>query len=131
MHLDVTLKRGVWIDPAKFIQQIADAGYAARKDDVRVTLTGTVSKGGDRLLVTVDDLKAGSVKFELVLAKGRNEKEASAWSDAFKAVGESAGKPIELEGFWTPANLKKNKDALPTLSVIRFAAVKPDEEGKE
>ena len=130
VHLEVTLKQGVWIDPAKFIQQIADAGYAARKEDVRITLTGTVSKEGERLFLTADDLKPAPPRFELIQAKGRTEKEAAAWSEAFKAVSAGAGTTVELEGYWTPANTKKNKDALPTLSVTRVAAGKADELGK-
>jgi hypothetical protein len=131
VHLDVTLKRGVWIDPAKFVQQIADAGYAARKDDVRITLTGLISKDGENLLLTAEDLKPGPPKFELIQAKGRNEKEASAWAEAFKVAGASIGKMVELDGYWTPANVKKNKDALPNLAVIRVKEVMPETKKEE
>jgi hypothetical protein len=93
---------------------------------MRITLTGIVSKAGDRLLLAAEDLKPGSPKFELVQASGHNEKEKNTGSAAFTAAGASAGKTVEVEAFWAPANSKKGADALPTLAVIRVAVTKPD-----
>jgi hypothetical protein len=130
VHLEITLKRGVWTDPSKFIQQIAGAGYAARKSEVRITLTGMISKEGDRIVLTANDLKPGPPKFELVQAKGSGEKEARTWSEALQAAGEMSGKTVEVEGFWTPPDTKKNKDALQKLAVIRIISLTKEEPGK-
>jgi hypothetical protein len=122
----VSIKPGVWIEPSRFFQQISDAGYAARKDDVRLTLTGTLVKEGDRLLLRVEDVKPGPQEFLLLPGKSKDEKEASAFAEAFQEASEKVGKTVELEGVWKPAD-KKDKTALPTLTLRRVAEIKPNE----
>ena len=130
VHLEVTLKPGIWIDPSRFIKQIADAGYAARKNDIRITLTGKVSKDGDGFLLTVDDLKPEAVQFRLVEGMSKDPKVTGTWNAAFKTVTAAAGQTLEIEGFWTPSNKKKQPNGLPSLSVIRAVAVKADRTGQ-
>lgn len=131
MHLDVTLKPGIWIDPEKFIKQIGDAGYAARKDDIRLTVTGKITKEGDKLLFSMEDVKPGPQKLLLVQGKNKNEKEAKAWADAFMETSNKIGETVELEGFWKPGDTKKDKEALASLSVIRISPVKSEEKEKK
>lgn len=123
----MTLKPAAWVDPDKFIKQIADAGYAARKDDIRLTLTGKVTKEGDKLFLTVDDVKPGPQKFLLLQGMNKNEKQAKDRSDAYQAVSSKAGEIVELEGLWKPADTKKDKQALPSLSIIRVIPAKSAE----
>lgn len=131
VHLDITLKPGVWIDPSKFIKQIADAGYAARKEDIRLTLIGKVIKEGDKLLFMVEDIKPDTLKFLIKQGISKNEKEVKARAEAFEKVGAKVGETIELEAFWNPADTKRDKEALPTLSVIRCNTVKHEDEAKQ
>lgn len=120
----------MWIDPPKFFKQIEDAGYGARKEDVRLNLTGKITKVGDRLLLTVDDVKPKSQAFVLVEGKSKKEKETKALAGAFKEAGDLVDKQVEIEGEWKPPLDKKDKAALPTLTVIRIVIPKPKEEGK-
>ena len=75
-------------------------------------------------------MKPEPVKFELLPAGSKNEKEAAAWKEALKAAGDGIGQTLELAGYWKPADTKKSKDALPTLAVTRAVAAKPAEAGK-
>lgn len=124
MHLDITLKPGVWIDPAKFIKQIADAGYAARKDDIRLALIGKATKEGDKILFALEDAGQDAPKFMLLKGESKNEKEAKAWKEAYEKASAKAGELIAIEAFWKPADVKKDKDALPTLALIRVSEAK-------
>jgi hypothetical protein len=130
VHVDITLKSGIWIEPTKFFKQIEDAGYGARKEDVRLTLTGKINKVDDRLLLTVDDMKPESQTFVLVEGKSKKEKEMKALSDAFKETGIRVDQTVEIEGVWKAPSDKKDKAALPTLTVMRVITPKPKEESK-
>lgn len=125
MHLDVTLKAGSWIEPEKFIKQIADAGYEARKDDIKLTVTGKLDRDGDRLALTLDDVKPATQKFVVTKGDSRKEKEAREFTDAYAQAETLAGKRVEIEGYWRPADRKKDKDALPSLAVTRITELKP------
>lgn len=126
-HLDITLKPKTWIDPEKFIKQIADAGYAARKEDIRLTLTGKITKEGEKLFFTLEDVNPDPKKFLLKQSTSKDDKEAKAWADAFEEVSRRVGETFELEGFWRPVDTKKGKEALSTLSVIQFKPIKTEE----
>lgn len=75
-------------------------------------------------------MKPEPVKFELLPAGSKNEKEAAAWKEALKAAGDGIGQTFEVEGFWKPADTKRSKDALPTVAVTRAVTVKTAEAGK-
>jgi hypothetical protein len=121
VHLDITLKPGVWIDPSKFFQQIANAGYGARKDDVRLTLTGKLTKEGDQLFLTLDDVQPGPQKFRVIQGEGRGEKEGEVFAETFRKAAELLGQTVEVVGDWHPSAEKKNKTA-PSLLILRKAA---------
>lgn len=124
----MTLKPGAWIDPALFIKQIADAGYEARKDEVRLTLTGKLDKEGDRLLLTLDDVKPEPQKFVIVKGESKKEKETKDFADAYTQAEAFAGKTVQVEGLWKPANTKQDKNALPTLTLTHIGEWKPKNE---
>ena len=126
MHLDITLKPGVWIEPTRYFQQISDAGYEARKDSVRLTLTGKITKEGDKLFLTLEDVKPNPVKFVLLAGTSKKEEEAKKLAVAFQMAGEHLDQTLELEGTWKPAD-KKDKAALPSLMVLRVSLLKPKE----
>jgi hypothetical protein len=130
VHLDITLKSGYWIDPPKFFKQIDDAGYQARRTDVRLTLTGKITQEGDRLLLVLDDVKPGTQKFVLVKGESKKDDVRQKLADAFKEAGDLADKQVELEVEWKAPTDKKDKAALPTLAVIRVLIPKPKVEGK-
>jgi len=129
VHLDVTLKPGAWIDPEKIFRQISDAGYSARKDEVRLTLTGKILKEGDKLFLLLDDIKSGPLKFLLLKGSSKKEQEAKALTEAFQAAGEQGDMTVELEGLWRPAD-KRDKSALPMLTVLKVGPARPKEGGK-
>jgi len=122
VHLDVTLKPDAWVDPEKFVKQIADAGYAARRDEIKLTLTGMLLREGERLLFTMSDVKPGPQTFIIVAVASKVEKDEKAIEEAFKEAGDRVGETVEIEGYWRPADTKKDKNALPTLALIRVSA---------
>ena len=116
--MDITLRPGVWIEPTKYFEKIADAGYAARKEDTLLTLTGTIAKEVDQLIFTVSNVGSSPVKLQLFARKTKDEAETSRSEAALKSAGELVGKPVEVEGWWRPAD-KKVRESLPTLAVVK------------
>ena len=127
MHLDVFLKRGVWIDPPLFFKQVEAAGYGARKNEVIMTLTGKLAREGDRLILTVDDVKPGPQKFVIVKGTSKDSKQNHSFGHAYDEAGKHAGRAVEVDGWWKPPADKKDKNALPTLAVTRVVESKPAE----
>ena len=121
------MKPGVWIDPPQFSKQIKTAGYQARTDDLRLTLTGQLNKEGPRLSLTVHDVKPGPQTFLLVKGTSKDAKEDHALSHAFEQVSAKAGQAVEIEGWWRPAKGKGQNATPQSLIVIRVA---PAEQGK-
>ena len=115
----MTLKRGAWIEPDKFIKQIADAGYEARKDEVKLTMTGKLEKEGETLRFTMDDVGAVPQKFIVRRGTSKREKEAQDFAAAYSKAQDLAGKTVEMEAYWQPADKRKDRNALPSLVVIR------------
>ena len=115
------------MDPNAFIKQIADAGYQARKDDIRLILIGKLTKEADRLVFTMDDVKPGPLRFEVIRGTSKDEKESKSLATAYEEASNRAGQKVEIEGYWKPADTKKDKTALPTLAVTHVSDVKPDE----
>jgi hypothetical protein len=121
VHIDVTLKPGVWIEPPRFFEKIADAGYAARKEDVRLTLSGSLSKEGDKLILTLADVGSAPVKLAVVEGKGKDAVETKQATDAFKSANDLAGQPVEIEGWW---RAPKQKGGTAELAVTRVTPAK-------
>jgi hypothetical protein len=118
--MDITLKPGVWIDPEKYVKQIADAGYAARKEDIRLTLTGSLAKEGDQLVFTMTDVGSTPVKFTVTEGRAKDANEAKQMMEAYKAAENLAGQAVELEGWWRPAK-QKAPGSMAELAVVRVS----------
>lgn len=106
------------MDPDKFIRQIADAGYQARRDDIRLTLSGKVTRDGDRFLLAIEDVKPPvSLALSSDGAKGNEAKKSAerAKAEAEKMVGQT----VVLEGYWKPADRKKVEGTAATLVLVR------------
>ena len=127
MHLDITLKPGTWLDPNAFIKQIADAGYAARKDEIRLTLTGKLSQNGDRVLLLLEDVKPGPQTLLLVSGTSKDDKESKAMAEAWKQTTAKIGEVVEVEGYWKAGDTKKDKGALSTLTLTRLSPIKTED----
>ena len=111
------------MDPALFAKQIAAAGYQARKDDVRLTMRGTVKKEGAQLLFMVADVKPGPQVFVLQAAASKDAKEQAAFAAAFAELERySTSTPVEVEALWKGGT---QKDERATLLVRAVRAVKP------
>jgi hypothetical protein len=115
----VTLKEGVWIDIPRFFKQVSDAGYGPRREDVRLTLTGKITEEGNRLLLTVDDVKPGPQVFLLAQGKSKDAKEKGQMEKAFKDARSLVGEVVEMEGVWKPPVNKSEKDTPATLFLRR------------
>ena len=67
---------------------IEDGGYGARRDDIRLTLTGVLSKEGESFVLTLGDVKPGPQAFLL--------------SGEVALLEPLTGKPVQLDGLWKP-----------------------------
>ena len=119
------LKRGVWTDPPQFFKQVEAAGYGARKNEVAITLTGKLTREGEWLLLTVDDVRPGPQRFVIVKGTSRDSKQNHAFGHAYDEAGKHAGRSVEVDGWWRPPADKKDKAALSTLAVTRVVETKP------
>ncbi len=111
-HLEIQVKRGAWIDPAQFFRNIRDAGYQARKDDVRLTLTGQVAKQGDQLLFLLNDVKPGPQAFLLAPDTPKDPRERAAFTAAYNDMIRRVGQTVGLEALWKPAADKGGRATL-------------------
>ena len=75
VHIEISLSQGVWIDSSIFTQQIKGAEYEARKDEIKLTLIGTVVKEGDVITFTLSDVKPKMTAFTLQSGKIKKNKE--------------------------------------------------------
>ena len=100
------------MDPTLFFKNIGDAGYQARRDDVRFTMTGMLSKEGDTLLLTVSDVKPGPQVFALAPATSKDAKEQAAFTAAYDDLAKRVGQSVTLEAFWKPPAKKEAKAVL-------------------
>jgi hypothetical protein len=94
------LKPGAWIEVDKYVKQIADAGYQARRDDIRLTVTGMVTKEGDKLLLTVDDVKPEAQTLALSAASSKDRAEAERFASELRSAADKLGKRVEVVGWW-------------------------------
>ena len=111
----------MWVDPALFAKQIAAAGYQARKDDVRLTLRGTVKKEGKHLLLAVADVKPGPQVFVLQAAASNDAREKEVFGAAYGQLAKYAGQAVEVEGFWQ-APVKKGERAALLVRGVKVGA---------
>ncbi len=88
------MKPGFWPDVPKMLQTIKSAGYPPVPDDVRLTVSGTVRKRDDRLVIEVDKLKQ---PVTLTLASAQASADTVAHLEA-----KHLDQAVTLEGFWRP-----------------------------
>ncbi len=100
-HLDVTLKPGVWVDPARMTRVVNDVGYEARRDDVRLTVVGRLEIEGTGYRLVVGDVSPAQA-FSLVAYAGKDGGSRKASGGGMAALPGLAGHPVELSGFWKP-----------------------------
>lgn len=90
--MEVTLKPGAWVDPARMQQTIKDAGYKPGDAGVTLRLTGKVVKQGDQLALELDKMKAPRT---LALAAAKEKPEPLA------RLGALVDQVVQIEGLWT------------------------------
>lgn len=83
----MTLKPGAWVDPARMLQVIRDAGFTPVPEEVHLVVTGVLSKSGDRFGLALD---AMTKPLTLV---------CEAASPA-PALSDLVGRRVEVEGRW-------------------------------
>ncbi|HKB08767.1 MAG TPA: hypothetical protein VKF61_10855 [Candidatus Polarisedimenticolia bacterium] len=89
--MQVVLKPGAWVDPAKMTQAIRDAGFTPVPEDVRFTLTGTLEARDGHIVLVLDAMDAPR-NVTCVAAQGRHEIAA--------ALSDNTGKTVEIRGRW-------------------------------
>ena len=117
-HLEISLKPNVWVDPSKMLKQITDAGYAAREDEIRFTLTGKFTKEGDVITFVLSDIKSEQVSLLITAYKGKDEKRTKENTDAMKSGESLIGQKLEVEGDWLPPPKKQDKDKRSSASFV-------------
>jgi hypothetical protein len=112
--LKITLRPGAFVEPSLVFRQIAVAGYQARTSDVRLSAEGTLTKEGDRLLLTLHNVKPGPQTFTLLPAPSKNTTEEATNTAAFNRLAARAGQRVEVTGQWRAG---VNKTDHPTLLI--------------
>jgi len=87
----VTIKPGVWVDPAKMMRAIRDAGFTPVPEDIRMTVTGTLETRDGRFVLVLDRMKT---PMELACVAGQQG------GPSEQALRESAGRALEVQGRW-------------------------------
>ncbi len=112
--VNITLRPGAFVEPPVIFRQIAAAGYQARTSDVRLSAAGALTKEGDRLFLTLDDVKPGPQTFALAPAPSKKAAEQEANMAAFKSLAARSGQRVEVTGLWRAG---ANKTDRPTLLI--------------
>ena len=89
--MQVTLKAGAWVDPAKMTQVIRDAGFTPVPDDVRLVLSGRLEARDGSYVLALEGMTAPR-NVTCVAAQGRDAIGA--------ALSDHAGKTVEIRGRW-------------------------------
>jgi hypothetical protein len=89
--MEVKLKPGVWVDPARMTENIRRAGYTPIPTDIRLTVTGKVEKRGNALVVVLDQMKT---PVELTAVPHRSSPETA------PHLAHHVGQVMEVEGYW-------------------------------
>jgi hypothetical protein len=118
VYLDVRLRPGLWISPARLLAEIGSIGYVGRPSDVLLTLTGTIITEGDHLVLRLSDVRSATPTFALIAGEGRGKRAKEFHDRLSRELEAQAGKMVEVEGYWRDAQ----KDRLLTLLVIRTTA---------
>lgn len=84
--VEIKIKAGVWIDPLRLVKAIGEAGYQARRDDILLTLTGTLVRENGVYLLQMSDVKPGPQLFSV-------QGDSVSWEAL-------VGTPVEVEGFY-------------------------------
>lgn len=95
-----------------------------------MTLTGKITEEGNRLLLTVDDVKPGPQVFLLAQGKSKDAKEKGQMEKAFKDARSLVGEVVEMEGVWKPPVNKSEKDTPATLFLRRAIKAPERRRGK-
>jgi hypothetical protein len=93
--LTVMIKPGAWVDPARMLQVIFDAGFTPVPEEVRLVVTGTLSKKGEGFTLAVDGMKA---PLELTCVPG-----AGPGAPDATELSALAGHRVEAGGRWAAA----------------------------
>ena len=94
-RLEVYTKQGVWVPPSSMLEQIARGNFDARRQDVRITVVGTMQSNGDRSTIEIDQPGSPSVSLTLVPGKELRPEE-------MPALRQRTGERVELTGIWRP-----------------------------
>ena len=89
--MKVTLKPGAWVDPAKMMQAVGDAGFTPVPEDVRLTVTGTLEKREGRFVLVLDRMK--EPRTLTCIASGPD-------NVLERALAQNAGRAVEIHGRW-------------------------------
>jgi hypothetical protein len=103
-HVEIKIKSKSWVDPSALAKAIDQSGYKARREEIRLTLTGILTKENDVYLFTLGDVTPTKVQ-------------------PFALSGDSAtleplvGKAVRLEGAWQPAPKGESRAKLQVLKI--------------
>jgi hypothetical protein len=113
-HMDVRLQPGAWVDPVQMLRLTRKSNLKAVPDDVRLTVSGSVERRGEALVIVLDQMRT---PVELTAVP-----HASAPAIGVQLAGHS-GQRVQVEGYFPPG-------ATLTLSVTSFKAL-ADPEARE
>jgi hypothetical protein len=103
-HVEIKIKPKSWVDPSTLAKAIDDAGYKARREEIRLTLTGTLTKENDSYIFTLDDV--ASTKAQPFILSGDNA-----------LLEQFVGKSVRVEGAWKPAPKGESRAKLQLLKI--------------
>lgn len=89
--MDVRLKPGAWVDPARMLRIIRDAGFKPVPADVRLTVTGRVERRGEALVIALDGLRS---PVELAVVPHASS------PDTADHLALHVDQLVQVEGFW-------------------------------
>lgn len=106
--------------PQAIAQRIKDTGYAARENEIKLTLTGALSEKDG-----IPMLAVSGTKTPVAVALTADEKQKDAFAAVTERLKSGETGPVEVEGFWRKPDKKAPKDAPLTLRVTRVTPVAP------
>jgi len=89
----VTLKPGFWVDPARMLQAIRDAGFTPVPENIRITLTGSLVSRDGRFVLVLDRMSS---------PKEVACKTARQGGPSDEVLKEKTGRLVEVRGRWVP-----------------------------
>lgn len=86
---EIVVRSGAWLEPEQIFGQVRAVGYTVRRDSIRMTLTGTLSRTDDgQLQLSVPNAGGPSPRVFTVVEKDRPVTETG---------------PVEIAVLWTNA----------------------------